>query len=345
MKKKSFAILSGVVLVLIVATLVIMQQRTEESTEAAAAGKPFLTGFSDKVNDVARITVTKGKETVTVEQRDGLWHVAEHHGYPADFSQVRRVLLALADLKTIEAKTRHADNYPRLDVQDPGEGNKSLQVAAYDAQGKALASIIIGRLMSGEGASGEQAHFVRKSGDAQVWLVAGRLEINAAEKSWLDANIVDIAKERVRHMVITQPDKSHVELTRAKPEDANFTLVNLPAGKLLGSASATNAIAAALAGLRMESVQPAEGFAWDEAKASSAEFETFDGLRLKTSVLDSGKQHYLRLTAEAAQPAADHADAIQREAKAINDRTAGWVYEIPTAKAELLRKTMKDLVV
>lgn len=344
MKKKNFAILTGMLLVLILATMVVMQQRTQESQAADEAGKPFLSGFSDRVNDAARITLTKGKQKVTVERRDGHWRVAEHQGYPADFSHVRKVLLALAELKTIEAKTRRAENYPRLDVQEPGEGSNSLQLDVYDAQNKALASLIVGRPMSGQRPGGEAAYFVRKAGDAQVWLVAGRLELNPAQKNWLDESIVDIAKDRVRHVVITQPDKSRVELVRDKPGDANFTLANLPAGKSLRSAGATNGIAAALANLHMESVQAADGFAWDEQKASKAEFETFDGLRLKVAVLDAGQHHYLRLAAEAGQPAADHAEAIQAEAQAINDRTGAWVYEIAAAKAESLRKKQSDLV-
>lgn len=344
MKKKSFAILTGVLLVLILTTVAVMQQRTQESLAADEAGKPFLSGFSERVNDVARVTLTKGRQTLTVERRDGQWRVAQHHGYPADFNHVRQLLLALGELKTVEAKTRRPENYPRLDVQDAGEGSNSLQLDVYDAQKKPLASLIVGRLVSGQSPGGEAAHFVRKAGDAQVWLVAGRLEPDPTEKNWLDKTIVDLAKERVRHVVITQPDKSRVELVREKPADANFTMANLPVGKSLRSASATNGIAAALANLRMESVQSAEGFAWDEKKASKAEFETFDGLRLKVAVLDSGQHHYLRLTAEPEQAAADHADAIQREVQAINDRTGAWVYEISAGKAETLGRKQGDLV-
>ena len=67
-----------------------------------AVGQKLLGDF--QVNDVAQIRMQHGTDAVNLMQTNGMWCVQERGGYPADFSQISRLLLKLRDLKIVQTE-------------------------------------------------------------------------------------------------------------------------------------------------------------------------------------------------------------------------------------------------
>src|SRR5689334_18361100 len=86
--------------------------------DVAVSGQPVLDGLKAAVNDVTEVRLTKGDGThVTLKKTPSSWDVAERE-YPADSGKVRKLLLDLGSLETVEEKTSDPASYDKLGVED-----------------------------------------------------------------------------------------------------------------------------------------------------------------------------------------------------------------------------------
>src|SRR5690242_5026301 len=110
------------------------------------AGRPVLPDLTNRLADVARVTLVHGADKTTLVRDGDRWGVEEKSGYPADAAKLHKALLGLAELRYVEPKTRKAAFYPRLEVEDPGgKQAKSTLVTATDSKGAILGEIIAGK--------------------------------------------------------------------------------------------------------------------------------------------------------------------------------------------------------
>ena len=92
----------------------------------AAPGERAFPALAAELGDVASVGLKRGTLALTfVRDGDG-WLVAEKGDYPAAAGKVRQIVLAMADMTLVEPKTQKAEFYPRLEVEDPGNGKSSL---------------------------------------------------------------------------------------------------------------------------------------------------------------------------------------------------------------------------
>ena len=327
MKRKTFIALALGVLVLAVAAALGLQQRAAREADRFA-GEPLAPGLADRLNAVQRIVVEHGGKRLEIVRGDSGWTLPAAHGYAADLGKVRALLLGLADLRLLEPKTARPENYAKLDVDDPGEGRRAKGVTLEDGEGKPLLALVVGRAKPGAGAL-----FVRRRGEAQAYLVEGRLDLPVEAEGWWERRVLDIPRERIRAVTIRQPDGARLHIHREKAEDKDFAVDGIPAGRELRYPGVANGIATGLVRLDMDDVTPAEGFAWDEAKAVEAVYETFDGLKVHVAVLEKDGRHYARFRAEGTD-----------EAQELNRRLEPWVYAVPPYKADKFTQTMEDLL-
>src|SRR5260370_20396439 len=115
------------------------------SVADAGSGQTVFANFAAKIGDVAMLKIVGTGGTVTLQRESQGWTIGEKGGFPADPARIRQVLLGFAELKLVEPKTRSADSYPRLDVEDPGkEGGRARPVEVYDATGSKLGELLVG---------------------------------------------------------------------------------------------------------------------------------------------------------------------------------------------------------
>lgn len=297
----------------------------------------FMPELKAALGDITSVVVTgPGNQVIATINRDGQrWVVAEGGNYPADVGRLRQILQALADARRLEEKTSSPDLYDRLGVTDPGAaGSRAVQLDFKAA--KPLPGVIIGDTSVG---GGDRA-YMRRVGEATSWLVSGKYDIGRTPGQWLDRVVVDLPASRVRSVTITHPGLEVLRLAKADENTADFSVQGIPAGRQLTFEGVANGTGGALGALELEAVAGREALGDSPPKPVVARFEAFSGLVVEVSAWRLGDG--TRFTLQASAPP-DNA-AAKAEADAINARTGGWVYTLPSFKAELLTKRMADLL-
>jgi len=139
-------------LVILLAALVILggaglalRKHNEESWNSSAnkLGEKVLPNF--QVNDVAALHI-KGDGDVNIVRKDNGWLVKERDNYPANFTQIKELLLKMGDLKIAQSEAIGASQLGRMHLAEPGSGPEAATLIEFeDAQGKVLQSLLLGK--------------------------------------------------------------------------------------------------------------------------------------------------------------------------------------------------------
>lgn len=327
----------------------------------SASGKLF-PDLETKVNDVRTIRIERASGTVTLERGTAGWGVAEKKSYPVDMEAVRKSLIALAQMTTLESKTDNPERYAKLGVEDTSTaGSGSTLVTLLDSNGKELAKLIIGKEQEGKGGMPSGNVYVRRAGEKLSYLAKGNPDIKPAALDWLKKEILKVSRDRVQSVTITHSDGEVVRVERAKPEDSEFTLANIPAGKELTYPGAPSSITSTLEWLNLEDVVPAAEVDFTKDAGAASEYRTFDGLMVRVQLKEAGDKCYARFEAvyeapqvvgpvaepapgDTAQPGKPKPEEIQKEAEGLQARLKDWAFVIPAYNKSSFAKRMSELV-
>ncbi len=306
MKSSSIAVLAAGALALAGVAGLVMSRRGE--APASVAGKLF-PGLSGKINEAARVEILRGgQQTVLARAADGAWSVESKGGYPAEFENVKTLIIGLSKSEILEEKTANPENYARIGVEDPAptsavmtpEALGSTQVTLKDAGGQILASVILGNTPpSSGGFSVEQAKFARRAGEKQSYLIKPAPNAEPGILTWVNREVLKIDGTRIQSVKVstTQPLEAPsasdapslappplpqdvlIERVQGSANEplGKFEFKNMPPGRELKSMGQEGQIASALAYVDMEDV----ALAADVASApiiATAEYRTKDGL-------------------------------------------------------------------
>jgi hypothetical protein len=334
MQSRSLILLASVTVVLVAIAIVVLASG-DRGVSRAAPGQPAFPALAAKLGEVASVTVSHSGTTMTLIRDGDSWLVAEKGNYPANAAKISQIVRAMADLTLVEPKTENPDLYPRLEVEDPGNG-KSALVAVKDKSGGDLAQAIVGKRRYDRLGAGNDGVYLRKVGEAQTWLARGTLDPSGDPASWLDRRIIDIPDKKIAKITLTQPDGSKLVIARATP-DASFAVEDAPADAKFKSESTIGGPAAALETLDLDDVKPAGELSVPDKDVVTASFTTFDGLTVDLRLMERDKSNWIAVSATGSGPA-------EAEAKKIDDKVSHWTYAIPAYKANLLKTKLADLV-
>lgn len=336
--------------------------------------------LESRLNDVTRLTVTHDGETLTLARTgDGdtaRWTIAEKDGYPASIETVRETLITAARLAPVEAKTRNPDLFGRLGLQpvtagESAAGDSAARLVTIGIGDETVAAVLVGK--AGPPLSDtRKTVYVRQPDADQTWMVEGDLRPAVSGLDWLDRTITNVRKERLRQVLIYQPDGTVLTIGRDDPDDSLFALRTLPAGRELKSPSEVSQVTFGLEYLDLDDVVARPGDARDRL---AARFTTYGGLQVdvrlverdgKTwtayeartvapdaAVVAAKREEYQKLDAGAAEDAAatatgadrvKDAAAVQAEADLINSRTRGWLYAVSDYKVQRFTKTLAGML-
>ncbi|RMH03190.1 MAG: DUF4340 domain-containing protein [Nitrospirae bacterium] len=378
MRTKTVGVLAGITLVVI---LVAVWQSWQDETSLPEAGSRLFPELMDQLNDVTTIVITTQGGTITVAREGDRWIVKEKNAYPADLGKVRETLIGLAELAILEPKTKNPDLYPKLGLQDVhAEDSLSTKVELRKGD-TVLATVILGNQRPARGDSTKDEIYVRRPDDPQTWLVVGHLEVDRNATEWLDKKILDIETQRIQRVRVTHPDGTTLTLEKAKPDELDFKLVDMPSTAKLRSQFAVNNVVSTLSGLTLDDVRPAQDVSVAQP-VTRAVLETRDGLEVtvklwrkegtpyvtvqaafnpalvasdnqkseeKAQESSSSQQEASSAEADAGQEAEKPTalkspEAVQAEVQALNERVSEWVYQIATFKADAILKKPEDLL-
>ena len=323
--------------ILVAAIAIALSRGGTQNTAEAGSGQAVFADLSGKIGDVASLKISGAGGAVTLQRQTAGWTIAEKGGFPADPTKIRQVLLGFAELKLVEPKTRSADSYSRLDVEDPGKaGGHARLVEIDDATGGKLGELIVGKRRPDRLGSGADGLYIRRPGDVQSWLAQGSVDLPAEAKDWLDKKIVSIAPSRIGAVTLTHADGSALVIKRDK-EDAKFAVLGAPADTKFKGDTVIAEPAGALDGLELSDVRPAAEVQFPSDGLSRAEWVTFDGLTITAETFEKDGTNWLRLKATGSDKAAD-------EAAAINAKTANWAYAVYPYKINAMTTKLADLI-
>jgi hypothetical protein len=374
MNTKTLMVLGGITVLVAGVAAVTMQSR-EAAVKGASDSRELFPDLIHTVNDVSTISIKKKDGECVLKKNGDAWGLVQKNGYRVDLEPVRKTLIGLTEATLVEEKTSDKGRYAQIGVQDPdAEGSTSTLVTLEDSSGKVLASLIVGKTHEGKN-FGSNEVYVRRAGEAPSWLVKASLDLKDKAVDWLDKKILEIKRDRIRSVDVKHPDGEVVHVEREKPEDTNFTLSNIPAGKELTFPTAASGMASSLEWLNLEDVVPASAVDFTANPGPVCRFTTFDGLTITVTTKDDKDKTYARFVASyeappdtvgpkpdekkdaAADATAEKGDKkddkkpekktpeeVQKEVVELNARLGPWVYIIPTYNKATFTKHMADLV-
>jgi hypothetical protein len=329
------------------------------SVEPAFAHRLMFEGLAAKANDAATILIESKTAAFSVTRAaDGRWVLPGKFNYPADINLVRKTVIALSELEAIDQRTARADWHERLGVRLPKSGGSGTVVTLKDSQGAVLASLVTGHTVEGAAAGGNTALYARRADNNQTFVVLGAYSPQPDQTQWLDKSFISLTRDRVKTAAMKPLKGPAYSVTRAKPEDEKYVVVEpLPRGRVLRTEAEPNGVGNALMGVTFEDVVRADTL--DFSNANRATYTTFDGLTLSISAIEKDRDYWITVTATATpQPAPPPAPVVPgaptppvslkpdvaKEAAEINRMTSGWAYKIPRYKGVLITAAMEDLL-
>jgi hypothetical protein len=286
MKAKQLAILLIVVAGLGYAWLS-LSKRNQASWSESGSGGGKVVDFP--INDVAHVVIKDSASELNLVKKADQWTVKERADYPASFEQVSGLIRKLWDLKTVQEVKVGPSQLPRLELVEPGKGDKSgTLVQLLGAEDKPIAAMLVGKKhmrksdggdMGFGGAEGgfPAGRYVKPAGGQKVSLVSETLdEVDPKPERWLSKDFIKI--EGSKSITVDGPQKWSVsresatadwKLADAKPEEKLDTGKVAALGTVFASPSFTDVLAPD---------------AKLEDPVTTANVETFDGFKYELKI-------------------------------------------------------------
>ena len=340
----------GIVAAVLIAGVIAMQFSAQRD---ASETPRLLPSLESQLNAIQAVSISSGDDAVTLRRSDDRWVVAQRDDYPADVGRLRSELLALAEAETIEAKTRNPDLHERLGLAGPDATTVTLTAADDESV------VVLGNTAQ------QNYRYARRDDEEQTWLINRNPALDADPAGWLLAELIDIPSAEVVSGSITHADGETIQFARNADDDSSFDVLNIPDGRELSYASIINSVPNALSNLELDDVRRAG----DETATTTTEFRLEDGLVVISQRFEIDEENWFALTARveavSAEPSAENqeepvnseanVDIAQRDdeqpavspgerADDLNDRAGGWLFKLPSYKADQLTKRWDDLL-
>jgi len=146
-----FAALAAVLLV--VAGFLASDRSESRSAPPEVAGSELFPGLYDRINDVRRVVSRTTEAESSYELRGDAWVSTEKGGYPIQDDNLRALLVGMAELELVEAKTKNPGSFDKLGVQSVGGSPtaeaQSSEVELLDEAGEPIVALIVGKVRGG----------------------------------------------------------------------------------------------------------------------------------------------------------------------------------------------------
>ncbi len=289
MSKKQVIVLWIVAAVLVLALVVVKSSKSDdfESATARDRGDTLLQDFP--AEQVAKVTIQRGEDTVTLTQTEDTWTVAERDGYPANVSNINDLLRTIDEVKVTQGIEADPSFAPRfgMDPEADEEEEQGTELILADAAGKELAHLTFGKNLEaasnpmspfGGGASGR---FVMNHADDSGVYVTSEVfpTLTVMVERWLDDTFLKV--EKIQSIQVSKPGEENEtawEVTRDN-ENGEFSLVGKADNEELDTTALTP-LKSLFSYARFEDVIPADKAdeVWKKDQRRTTVIKTFEGL-------------------------------------------------------------------
>lgn len=305
-------------------------------------GERLFPGLLEQAKTVTEVHVTQAGDTMVFDLKDGQWTMRNSGGYPVHNNLVSKVILSIASMELLEAKTALERRHAILDLGDPQDPESNSQHVIFkNAAGDVMSDIVVGSANFFLPETTTGGMYVRRPDEAQTYLVRGLVDIGQLPRNWLQRDIIDMTTEDVARVEVTQPDGEKLFVVPNEAVSGGYEFENLPEGMKLTSAFAPRNIAALVNGFVLNDVRTDADTPLDDGEAYVADFLMTSGMTLNMRIWRIGEKQYMRMSAT--QGAAESDSDAAKLADEITSRTKGWTYIIPEYQYEQISKKMADV--
>lgn len=287
-------------------------------------------GLAQRLQAAAKIEAKRHDGTVEITRRGETWVLASKGGYPVRQEKVRELLTGLTELRLTEPRTANPEMLDRLGLEDPARaGATSTLLRVLDAQGGVIAELVIGRRRVRTQGNVPESAYVRRPNESQAWLAEGRIPVDSDPQLWLDRDIANLPRDRVRRVAISRTGAPPLVLTRTADADAKLQVAE-PADAPPTEETALDEVGRAFEFLTFLDVKP-EAEIPGEA-LGEARFEFSDNLAVVVRPRKDGETIWITLAAEG-----------DDEAARLNARWRGWAYQVGQWKEKAFVPLLAEL--
>jgi hypothetical protein len=310
------------------------------SAQEHEKARPLLAaGLKENINKVTTIGISQGKQRTTLHQdTEGTWRVKELYDYPAALPDIRKTLLYLSQSELRDPKTDEAEKLERLGLDPEQRTTVTLQHADT-----ALFHIILGRVSDDGGGT-----YVLVTEGTQSYLTSGQLAVKASPQEWLSYELFSVERSRVKRIRYQFSGKKNYAFVR-ETSDQNMRLDPMPKNGQMKERPTPLNPSYYFERLAFTDVLPDSKLA--TSTPDMTVMETFDGLVVTVRFAEVEQREWAQFAADVDPALRDpkHTsllplEKVQEEAKAINARTAGWLYELGQFNSTQLRSSYYDVV-
>ena len=130
-----------------------------------------------------------------------------------------------------------------------------------------------------------------------VWLFKNNLNLPEEELSWINTNIINIERWRVKKLNRHKFKKDSFTIYRSNYSDQNYKFFDLPKGFEFSNSYSQNALAASFENIDILNIIP-KNIDDNFTVLSDIELSTFDGLVLNFQIIKINKKKYIRIQAK-----------------------------------------------
>lgn len=328
MKRRTVIALAGAASAAVAGAILLTPDQAEPPAPSRA--ELAFPGLANRLAQAAKIEVLKHDSALVVERSGETWVLPSKAGYPVRPERVRELLTGLTELRLVEPRTSNPEMLERLGLEDPARpGATSQHLRVLDANGAVIAELILGRRRVRTQGNLPEAIYVRRVGDNQSWLAEGRLAVDADPQLWLDRDLINVPRERVRRVAVSRTGEPELVLTRPGEPDAQLA-VTVPGEAPPLDETSLDEVGRAFEFLnfldvRREAEIPGESL-------GHSRFELTDNLAIRVRVHKAGEAVWVILEAEG--------DA---EAARFNPRWRGWAFQVGPWKEKAFVPRLADL--
>lgn len=341
MFKNKLILLGLVTIVVIIAATIFVNLNAPQTAKEKIS---FFPKLAKQIENVNHISIKGYAESINLTLKDGVWGIDEFDGYPALPDKVKSAVLGAAELKINAPKTTKPRLYHRLGVEGPDvQDTTSLLLTLKDSDNKKIIDVIVGKPRRSSASQSSPGLYIRKPDDEQSWLVDGVLDITAVKTEWIERSLFDIPSEAIRSVRIDHADGDTYKLFKTEKGQENFEFENLPPGKKLGPEILINRFATILQDMQISGAKSRDKFAI-KSDSTRVRIETFDYVLADMTAFEKDGIAYATFdfSFDDSQIVKDDdknkTEDVKKFITDLNKRTAGWVFEIPSFKYDIVKK-------
>ena len=306
------------------------------------------------LNNIVTLKIESIKGEFYINKSQEKWTLPSLANFPVSIDKIKRVIVGISQLETIEPKTKNPELHSELGLNLPSEaGSTATSITLISNDDNILASLIVGK----DSKSGRDTRYVRRPGENQTWLAWRNFDLADDAIGWLEDDLFSIARWRVADIKISHIDEPEVFISRANFSEQYFKVQNLKEDELPLNPYVGNQIGAAIEKLPIKNI--IKKYTGNKNKLTETVFTTFDGLKIHVTNFEANDSNWVEFSAEfdsslrrelpedgptiVGLPEMPTIEEVKNEVISLNQSFENWSFQFNESKHELFTTNLKNI--